>query len=247
MQIFGGGHNFVTDADHIPGRNYLSGTAPVSVQGQNTIGQAIATYTLTDKSLSNQVVTFNMAITSDTTSGRLYVGSNPNWQAYTFYDVQKGINKIQFTTKLNSDVDAIRITIDNSTANLVIQDVTLNKGNFAREYSPAPEDYAMKPDLTTKTIAQDVDINTLTNEGDFFVKSSNLDHFPAAYRNQWYFLNVTYAVGPNRIKQTVTPDNSDSKGWTMTRTGSYKADTHIVEWKSWLISDFANGKLLRFK
>lgn len=147
MQIFGGGHNFVTDADHIPGRNYLSGTAPVSVQGKNIVGQSIAIYALTDKSLSNQVVTFNMTITSDTTSGTLFVGSHPNWQVYTYHDVQKGINEIKFTTKLNSDVDAIWITLDNSTANLVIQDVTLNKGNFAREYSPAPEDIAWKSDI----------------------------------------------------------------------------------------------------
>lgn len=41
------------------------------------------------------------------------------------------------------------------------------------------------------------------------------------------------------------PDNSDSAGWTMTRTGAYNTDTHIVEWGSWLISDFAKGKLLK--
>lgn len=150
MDLYGDGHKIVTDADHIPGRNYLSGTAPVSVQGQNIVGQAITTYALTDKSLSNQVVTFNMTITSDTTSGRLYIGSSPNWQVYTYYDVQKGINKVKFTTELNSDVDGIKITIDNSTANLVIQDVTLNKGNFAREYSPAPEDYVAKSDFDKK-------------------------------------------------------------------------------------------------
>ena len=102
-------------------------------------------------------------------------------------------------------------------------------------------------DLTTKMIIQDVDINTLTEEGNFFVESGNLDHFPAGYRNQWYFLNVTNAVGANRIKQTVMPDNSGSMGWTMTRTGSYNTDTHIAEWESWLISDFANGKLLKSK
>lgn len=150
MDLYGDGHKIVTDADHIPGRNYLSGTAPVSVQGQNIVRQAITTYALTDKSLSNQVVTFNMTITSDTTSGRLYIGSSPNWQVYTYYDVQKGINKVKFTTELNSDVDGIKITIDNSTANLIIQDVTLNKGNFAREYSPAPEDYVAKSDFDKK-------------------------------------------------------------------------------------------------
>ena len=150
MDLYGDGHKIVTDADHIPGRNYLSGTAPVSVQGRNVVGQSITIYALTDKSLSNQVVTFNMTITSDTTSGRVYVGSNPNWSVYTYYDVQKGINKIQFTTKLKSDVTAIELSLDNSTANLVVQDVTLNKGNFAREYSPAPEDYVAKSDFNKK-------------------------------------------------------------------------------------------------
>lgn len=249
MSIFINKQRLLTDTDGIPGRNYLLNTSqPVSVQGQNTVGQVVATYTLTDKNLSNQVVTFNITITSDTTSGRLYVGSDPTWQVYTYYDIQKGINKIPFTAKLNSDVAAIKITLDNSTANLVVQDATLNKGNFAREYSPAPEDFAWKSDLATKTIIKDVDINTLTTEGVFFIESSNLDHFPAGYQNQWYFLNVVNPVGnANRIKQTVTPDNSDSLSWTMTRTGAYNPDTQTVDWKSWLISDFANGKLLKSK
>lgn len=249
MELFGGGHKFVTDADHISGRNYLSGTAPVSVQGQNIVGQAITTYALTDKSLSNQVVTFNMTMTSDTTSGRLYVGSNPNWQVYTYYDVQKGINKVKFTTKLNSDVDAIRITLDNSTANLVIQDVTLNKGNFAREYSPAPEDIAWKSDVTTKTINQDVDINTLTEEGKFFVKSNNLNHFPTNYQNSWYFLNVESTIdhgGSGRLKQTVVADDTDKCNWILVRSGFWHDDGSVV-WSDWLILDFANGKLLHSK
>lgn len=121
-----------------------------------------------------------------------------------------------------------------------------NYSDFAQQPSNFKQ-IAWKSDIATKIIAQDVDINTLTNEGDFFVKSGNLDHFPAEYRNNWYFLNVTNAMGANRIKQTVTPDNSDSMGWAMTRTGSYDADTHTVEWKSWLILDFANGKLLKSK
>lgn len=104
---------------------------------------------------------------------------------------------------------------------------------------------AWKSDLGTKTIIQDVDINTLTTEGNFFVESNNLDHFPAGYQNQWYFLNVVNPVGADRIKQTVTPDDSYRLGWTMTRTGTYNSDTHAIVWTSWLISDFANGKLLK--
>lgn len=108
----------------------------------------------------------------------------------------------------------------------------------------AYEDIAWKSDLTTKIIVQDVDINTLTNEGNFFVESNNLDHFPAEYRNPWYFLNVTSALSTSRIKQTVMPDHSDL-GWTMTRTGAINNET--VDWDSWLISDFTNGKLLKSK
>lgn len=111
----------------------------------------------------------------------------------------------------------------------------------------AYEDYAMKSDLATKIIAQDVDINTLTTEGNFFVMSNNMDHFPTKYRNQWYFLNVVNPKGnAHRIKQTVTPDHSEM-GWTMTRTGAYQPDTQTVLWGSWLISDFANGRLLKSK
>lgn len=104
-------------------------------------------------------------------------------------------------------------------------------------------------DLSTKTITQDVDINTLTEEGNFFVESHNLDHFPTGYQNQWYFLNVTNAIafgGESRIKQTVMPDHSLS-GWKMTRTGVYHSNTHTVAWESWLILDFAKGKLLESK
>lgn len=193
MQFFGGGHKFVTDADHIPGRNYLSGTTPVSVQGQNIVAQVIATYALTDKSLSNQVVTFNMTITSDTTSGRLYVGSSPNWQAYTYSDIQKGINKIQFTIKLNSDVDAIKLSLDNSTANLVIQDATLNKGNFAREYSPAPEDYAMKSDYD-ELLDHELGIGNLLTDDEM-----NIANALKSTAAQGAISNMNYSNGVSRF------------------------------------------------
>lgn len=107
---------------------------------------------------------------------------------------------------------------------------------------------AWKSDIATKVLRQNVDIDTLTTEGNFFVESSNMDHFPTEYRNQWYFLNVVNpADGVNRIKQTVTPDNGDSMSWTMTRIGAYDTGTKAVHWSSWLISDFANGKLLKSK
>lgn len=129
-----------------------------------------------------------------------------------------------------------------------VANMKLEIGTVATPWCPAYEEYAMKSDLSTKTIIQNVDINTLTDEGSFFVESGNVDHFPAEYRNNWYFLNVVNPEGDvNRIKQTVMPDNSDSMGWTMTRTGSYNTDAHATEWGSWLILDFAKGKLLKSK
>lgn len=172
---------------------------------------------------------------------------------YSYKFKLNAINVIHWTITASDDEPQISLHGGNyaeasgPNTQIKLSDFKIERGSIATPWCPAYEDYAMKSDLPTKLLAQDVDINTLTDEGSFFVESSNLDHFPAAYRNQWYFLNVTNAVGPNGIKQTVTPDNSDSKGWTMTRTGSYNADTHILEWKSWLISDFANGKLLRSK
>ena len=108
------------------------------------------------------------------------------------------------------------------------------------------EDYAMKPDITTETIIQDVDINTLTEEGKFFVESNNLNHFPANYQNSWYFLNVESTIDHNmsgRIKQTVVPDNTDRCNWILVRSGLWFGDGS-VNWCDWLILDFANGKLL---
>ena len=173
---------------------------------------------------------YKMAITSP---NFMQITGTGNWQ------------KISMTFTVTSDSGAIKPRIENSTGDPYwIAGMKLERGTNATPWCPAYEDYAMKSDLSTKTIIQDVDINTLTTEGNFFVESNNMDHFPAEYRNMWYFLNITSPLGTDRIKQTVTPDHSES-GWTMTRTGIYHSDTHTVEWESWLISDFAKGKLLK--
>lgn len=175
-------------------------------------------------------------------------GENGGKQVYGIPDTQT-INatgdwqKTSFTfTMPDSGMIKPRIEGDGSIP-FWIAGMKLERGTTATPWCPAVEDYAMKSDLATKIITQDVDINTLTTEGDFFVESNNLDHFPTEYRNQWYFLNVVNPTGTNRIKQTVTPDASDRLSWTMTRTGAYNSGT--VNWASWLISDFANGKLLK--
>lgn len=171
---------------------------------------------------------------ADTNPANKTINGTGNWQ------------KTSITFTVTGDSGAIRPRIESDgNSPCWIAGMKLERGTHATPWCPAYEDYAMKSDLSTKTIIQDVDINTLTTEGNFFVESNNMDHFPAEYQNQWYFLNVVNPGGDvNRIKQTVTPDHSE-KGWTMTRTGSYNADTHIVEWESWLISDFAKGKLLK--
>ena len=169
----------------------------------------------------------------DVDSNSKTINGTGNWQ------------KTSITFTVIGDSGAIRPRIESDgNSPYWIAGMKLERGTNATPWCPAYKDYAMKPDVTTKIIIQDVDINTLTNEGSFFVESANLDNFPAEYRNMWYFLNVTNAIGTDRIKQTVTPDRSES-GWVMTRTGIYHGNTRTVEWDSWLISDFAKGKLLK--
>ena len=248
MDLYGDGHKIVTDADHISGRNYLLNTSQaLSAKVVDGVGFVLGQYQFSSSLDFNKKYIFRAILYSDKDGGRLYCGSYPNWSVYYYQDIKKGENIISFPLQAVQESDGIKFTIDNCSAQVSLKEATLSEGTIIKEWQPASEDYAMKSDLPTKTIIQYVDINTLTDEGSFFVESNNLDHFPAGYRNQWYFLNVTHAVGTNRIKQTIMPDNSDSMGWTMTRTGSYNTDTHITEWASWLISDFANGKLLKSK
>ncbi|TLQ21718.1 pyocin knob domain-containing protein [Lactobacillus helveticus] len=101
-------------------------------------------------------------------------------------------------------------------------------------------------DTTTKLINGDVDINTLTKEGNFFVKSSTINHFPANYQDQWYFLNVVSPIDADKIKQTVTPDATDRYNWILVRTGTKNYDGS-VNWYDWLILDFSSGKLFHSK
>lgn len=111
------------------------------------------------------------------------------------------------------------------------------------------DEFVKKSDISTKTIIHAGDINTLTKEGDFFIESSNVNHFPANYRDMWYFLNVKSTIdhgGSGRIKQTVVPDNTDRFNWILVRAGSWQSDGS-VNWNDWLILDFSNGKLLHSK
>lgn len=111
------------------------------------------------------------------------------------------------------------------------------------------EDIAWKSDVTTKTINQDVDINTLTEEGKFFVESNNANHFPANYQPIWYFLNVESTIdhgNSGRIKQTVVPDDTDRYNWILVRSGLWQ-NNRSVSWRDWLILDFAGGKLFHSK
>lgn len=249
MDLYGDGHKFVTDADHISGRNYLLNTSQaLSAKVVARIGFALGKYQFSSSLDFNKKYIFRAILYSDKDEGRFFCGSDPNWSVYYYQDIKKGENIISFPLQAVQESNGIKFSIDNCSAQVSLTEATLNEGTIIKEWQPASEDYAMKSDLPTKAIIQNVDINTLTDEGSFFVESGNLDHFPAEYQNPWYFLNVTNAIGiANRIKQTVMPDNSDNFAWAMTRTGSYNTDTHAMEWESWLILDFAKGKLLKSK
>lgn len=150
MQLFGNGHKFVTDADHIPGRNYLLNTSqPISVEGENRVGQKAATF-YPAKDLKNQLVTFKIEVLADKDGGTMYVGNNPSWIVYKFQGIKKGLNIVEFTGTLASDFGTFVISIDNSSANLTLTNATLNLGTAAEEWQPAIEDYAMKSDLDNK-------------------------------------------------------------------------------------------------
>ena len=137
MQLFGGGHKFVTDADHIPGRNYLLNTSqPISVKGENRVVQTLAAF-YPAKDLKNQLVTFKIEVLADKNGGTLFVGSGPSWAVYKQQEIKKGLNIVEFTGTLASDFGMFLITIDNSSANLTLTNATLNLGTIAKEWQPA--------------------------------------------------------------------------------------------------------------
>jgi hypothetical protein len=147
MQLFGEGHKFVTDADHIAGRNYLLNTSqPISAKGENRVGQVIAVF-YPAKDLKNQLATFKIEVLADKDGGTMFVGNNPTWIVYKSQGIKKGLNIVEFTATLASDFGQLTITLDNSSANLTLTNATLNLGTVAKEWQPAFEDYAMKADL----------------------------------------------------------------------------------------------------
>lgn len=247
MQFFVGGHKFVTDADHISGRNYLLNTSQaLSAKVVAGIGFTLGKYQFSSSLDFNKKYIFRAILYSDKDEGRLFCGSDPNWSVYYYQDIKKGENIISFPLQAVQESNGIKFTIDNCSAQVSLTEATLNEGTIIKEWQPASEDYALKSDLPTKTISQDVDINTLTEEGRFFIKSTNLNHFPTDYQNMWYFLNVESTIDhgdAGKIKQTVMPDNTSQKSWILVRSGTWRNDGS-VSWYDWLILDFANGRLL---
>lgn len=174
----------------------------------------------------------------DTNPNGITITATGNWQR----------TSITFTVTGDSGVIQPRIESD-SNSPYWIAGMKLERGTNATPWCPAYEDYAMKSDLSTKTIIQDVDINTLTTEGNFFVESNNLNHFPTNYQNSWYFLNVESTIDhgdAGRIRQTVVPDDTKQHNWILVRSGLWHNDGSL-SWLDWLILDFANGKLLHSK
>lgn len=147
MSIYFDKRRVLTDADNLSGRNYLLNTSnPISLTGENRIGQVAGTFASTTNDLSS-LYTFSIEMLSDSTSGRVYIGNQPHWYVYHYFDLQKGLNRISFSTHLQTDFKGLLFSIDNSTAKFTIQNVRLNKGSVAADWSPAPEDLVLKSDF----------------------------------------------------------------------------------------------------
>lgn len=215
MQLFGGGHKFVTDADHIAGRNYLLNTSqPISVKGENRPGQKVATFYLA-KDLKNQLVTFKIEVLADKDGGTLFVRSAPSWAVYKQQEIKKGLNIVEFTGTLASDFGMFLITIDNSSANLTLTNATLNLGTVAKEWQPAIEDYVMNNGLMKLF---DLSKNNAPNPDNLASKTFDLN-------SKWYGMKVAKDVpingkkgwslyfdfeldGFNRIQLNISVDNN---------------------------------------
>ena len=78
-------------------------------------------------------------------------------------DLQKGLNKVSFSMHPQSDFNALLFSLDNSTAKFTIQNVRLNKGSIAADWSPAIEDFVLKSDFDT--LKAQVDLLTKSKNG----------------------------------------------------------------------------------
>lgn len=191
MQLFGGGHKFVTDADHIAGRNYLLNTSqPISVKGVNRVAQTLATF-YPAKDLKNQLVTFKIEVLADKDGGTLFVGSGPSWAVYKQQEIKKGLNTVEFTGTLASDFGMFLITIDNSSANLTLTNATLNLGTVAKEWQPAIEDYVINNGLMKLF---DLSKNNAPNPDNLASKTFDLN-------SKWYGMKVAQTDVPINGKE----------------------------------------------
>lgn len=148
MQFFGGGHKFVTDADRIPGRNYLLNTSQaLSAKAIYQTGFVLGTYQFSPALDFNKKYLFHAILYSDNDGGRLFCGSYPNWSVYGYQDIKKGTNIICFSSLILQKNDGFMFTLDNCSAQVSLTETTLNEGTIIKEWQPAFEDYAMKSDL----------------------------------------------------------------------------------------------------
>lgn len=164
MQLFGGGHKFVTDADHIPGRNYLLNTSQaLSAKAIDRLGFILGKYQFSSSLDFNTKYIFRAILYSDKDGGTLYCGSTPNWSVYHYQNVKKGANIISFPSQILQKNDGILFTLDHCTAQVSLTEATLNEGTILKEWQPAPEDYAMKSDL--ELLKAKIDLLTKNQNG----------------------------------------------------------------------------------
>lgn len=142
MRLFANGKEVLNR--NILGRNYLLDTAGnIETAGQNRVGQTLARLTPIDEiNVEDDVYTFAIDVYSSSSSGTLFIGNYPSWIIYKQVNLQQGMNKIKFTSKLQSDFKGLVVTLDNCNASkLIISNIRLNKGSITYDWAPAPEDF----------------------------------------------------------------------------------------------------------
>ena len=208
MQFFGGGHEFVTDADRIPGRNYLLNTSQaLSAKVVDGVGFVFGKYQFSSALDFNKKYLFHAILYSDKDGGMFYCGSDPNWSVYYYQNIKKGENIISFPLQAVQESNGIKFTIDNCSAQVSLTEATLNEGTIIKEWQPASEDYVMKSDQEPKALVGRADAFSIaeTYQGDltYYGGNTNITDLPSEpnLNSQSTFLVRTFEmpVGGNKF------------------------------------------------
>lgn len=181
MQLFGDGHKFVTDADRIPGRNYLLNTSQaLSAKATGQTGFVLGKYQFSSALDFNKKYLFHAILYSDNDGGRLYCGSYPNWSVYGSQEIKKGTNIISYSSQILQKNDGFMFTLDNCSAQVSLTEATLNEGTIIKEWQPAIEDYVMNNGLMKLF---DLSKNNAPNPDNLASKTFDLN-------SKWYGMKV---------------------------------------------------------